>query len=485
MHPSHEFDTASLKSYTVSSSRINLDQKKTDWTSLWFANLILYFCGLQMSLYFTSMWPYLLKLDPTAQLPFFGIILASFSIGQAVGSPIFGTWTQKTETFKVPVATGLLFCCVGNILYGILPTLNWEVQWLMLVSRVLIGFGAGNLSALRAYVAATSTLDDRNTAVSLATGSQVTGMLTGPILQTAFAFIGDGTRLFNTFDLDAYTSPAFAIAIVLIIISVMIFFYFSEDYAGVIDEKKDNPDVIIPPFDRRAAIVSIYLWFVIQTIAVNIESLCSVFTIAMYNWTSHEAIVFGGYIETASCALSVSQYLIIGLTRVGKIDKRIQILFGCVVFSIYYLVLLPWPFYTESLQYNPNVTDGACTYEWCQYVPKIPFVAYILVYVLCFGIAFPYIGNSIGTLFSEVLGPRQQGTMQGIFAFFGSVGRCLAPLVTTFFFNSSGYVWVSIEMLTFLILGALSTIFYWKRMVPLKLIDRRESDVITNINVKV
>lgn len=62
----------------------------------------------------------------------------------------------------------------------------WEVQWLMLVSRVLIGFGAGNLSALRAYVAASSTLEDRNTAVSLATGSQVTGMLTGPILQVLY-----------------------------------------------------------------------------------------------------------------------------------------------------------------------------------------------------------------------------------------------------------------------------------------------------------
>lgn len=100
--------------------------------------------------------------------------------------------------------------------------------------------------------------------------------------------------------------------------AVMIFFYFSEDYAGVIDEKKEDSDVIIPPFDRRAAVVCIFLWFVIQTIAVNIESLCSVFTIAMYNWTSHQAIVYGGYIETASCALSVSQYLVIGLTRVGK-----------------------------------------------------------------------------------------------------------------------------------------------------------------------
>ncbi|PIC26532.1 hypothetical protein B9Z55_019081 [Caenorhabditis nigoni] len=475
MHPSADFDTGSLKSYTVSNSRTNLDVRKSNWTSLWFANLIQYFCGLQGSLYFTSMWPYLLKLDPNAQLPFFGIILASFSIGQAVGSPIFGTWTQKTEAFKVPVATGLVFCALGNILYGILPTINWESQWLMLISRVLIGFGAGNLSALRAYVSACSTLEDRNTAVSLATGSQVTGMLTGPILQTAFAFIGDGVRVFNTFDLDAYTSPAFTLAIVLTIMSIMIFFYFSEDYAGVIDEKKEDSDVIIPPFNRQAAVVCIFLWFVIQTIAVNIESLCSVFTIAMYNWTSHQAIVYGGYIETCSCAISVSQYLVIGFTRIGKIDKRIQIVFGCVVFCVYYIVLLPWPFYPESLQYNPNVTDGACTYDWCQYVPKIPFVAYILVYTLCFGIAFPYIGNSIGTLFSEVLGPRQQGTMQGIFALFGSIGRCLAPLVTTFFFNSSGYTWISVEMLTFLIIGALSTIISWKVMIPLQLIQTKNS----------
>lgn len=92
---------------------------------------------------------------------------------------------------------------------------------------------------------------------------------------------------------------------------------------------------------------------------------------------------------------------------------------------------------TVSFKHSPfpqfffPVTDGACTYDWCQRVPKIPFIAYLLVYVICFGVAFPYIGNSIGVLFTEVLGPRQQGTMQGVFAFVGSVGRCLAPLVTT------------------------------------------------------
>lgn len=181
-----------------------------------------------------------------------------------------------------------------------------------------MGIGAGNLSALKAYVAASSTLEDRNKAVSLATGCQVTGMMSGPILQSVFAFVGNGVRVFDTFDLDAYTSPAFLLSIALIFMALLVFHYFSNDYAGIINEKSEDSTVIIPPFDRVAAATCIYFWFVTQTIVVNIESLCSVFTIAMYNWTSHQAIIYGGYMETASCALSVSQYLLIGMTKVGK-----------------------------------------------------------------------------------------------------------------------------------------------------------------------
>ncbi|CAB3398559.1 unnamed protein product [Caenorhabditis bovis] len=468
-------DGASLSSSTRGSlqyrSNTNLDARKSDWVSLWFCNLLLYANGLQMSLYFTSMWPYLLKLDPNAQLPFFGIILSSFSFGQAIGSPIFGTWTQKSERFKVPISTGLVICATGNLFYALLPTIDWEPQWMMLVARVIVGVGAGNLSGLRAYTSACSTLEDRGRAVSLSIGSMVTGMLTGPILQTAFAFIGDGVRIFGTIDIDCYTSPAYFLAIFLLLMVAIVFVYFSENYAGIIDEKAEQCDVKIPDFDRLAAFTCIYLWFVIQTIAVNIESLCTVFTIAMYNWTSHESIIYNGYIETASCFISVSQYLVLGLTRVGKLDKRYHIIFGTIVFSIYYLVLLPWPFYTGKLDYDPNATDGACTYAWCQYVPRVPFIAYLFVYIVCFGIAFPYIGNSIGTLYSEILGPRQQGTMQGVFAFVGSVGRCFAPLATTAIFNASGYTWISVELLCFVLFGGFLCILFWKRLVPLKLIS--------------
>ncbi|CAI5453678.1 unnamed protein product [Caenorhabditis angaria] len=460
----------SIDEESICSSSPN--KKSTNWTSLWFANLIQFFCGLQMSLYFTSMWPYLLQLDPKTPLTFFGTILASFSVGQAIGSPIFGTWSEKSESFKIPIATGLALCVLGNLIYAALPEIHWNPIIIMLIARIIIGFGCGNLSALRAYIAACSLPEDRNKAVALSIGSTVFGMLFGPALQACFAFIPAGNRFLGLV-LDCYTLPAIMISTFLSVMTILIFFHFTEDFVGIIDPNEDGFE--LPPYDRLAAWICIYLWFLIQTIAVNIESLAAVFTIAMYNWTSEQAMIYNGYIEFFSCGLSVTQYLIFGLTRVGKINKRYMILFGLLLFTIYHTVVLPWPFYPKTLTYNPNVTDGACTFKWCQYVPQIPIYVFIPVYVLCVGIAFPYIGTSIGTLFTHILGDRQQGTMQGIYALFGSVARCAAPIITTTLFNSSGYTWISVELLVMLFLGAGLVGVFWERLVALKPIKKSGS----------
>ncbi|CAI5453644.1 unnamed protein product [Caenorhabditis angaria] len=455
--------------------------KKTNWTSLWFSNYIQFFGGVQMSIFFTSMWPYLLKLDPKAQLSFFGVVLASFSVGQAIGAPIFGWWSQKSEKFRPPITAGLLMCLIGNLIYGFLPNIKFmEPQYAMLMTRIVIGFGCGNLAALRAYVAACSTSEDRNKAVSYSFGSLVFGMLIGPALQSAFAFIGNGTTLFSCIVLDCYTSPAFFLFFMIILTIILVFYLFDdENFVGVMTSSGNSGEennIELPNFDKLPAFLCIFLWFLMQIVVVDMESLCTVFTIAMYNWTSKEAIIYNGYIETLACGVIVVQYFLIGSTRIGKIDKRITISIGLFFFAVFYLALLPWPFYTGKLSYNPNVTDGACTYSWCQFVPRVPLAVYLFVYIICCGIAFPYVGSSIGTLFTQILGPRQQGMMQGVYAFFGSVGRCLTPLICTFLFNISGYTWISVMVLCIILIAGLGTILLWKRIVPMRIIEKNGSE---------
>lgn len=99
---------------------------------------------------------------------------------------------------------------------------------------------------------------------------------------------------------------------------------------------------------------------------------------------------------------------------------------------------------TESTQYS-----GGCyrRYEWCGHTRRVPLALYILSSTIIFGIAFPFNASPIGTIYSQVLGPRQQvsitstdtlstarglqGTMQGLFALIGSLARFIAPLFST------------------------------------------------------
>jgi MFS transporter, ceroid-lipofuscinosis neuronal protein 7 len=53
---------------------------------------------------------------------------------------------------------------------------------------------------------------------------------------------------------------------------------------------------------------------------------------------------------------------------------------------------------------------------------------YYSAYVLFIGLAFPVLNIAMNTLFSHILGPRRQGTQQGVFQMAGSIARLLGPL---------------------------------------------------------
>lgn len=63
---------------------------------------------------------------------------------------------------------------------------------------------------------------------------------------------------------------------------------------------------------------------------------------------------------------------------------------------------------------NSTVEDtaysGGCfrRYLWCSYTPQVPFHLYIFAATILFGLAFPFLASPVGTLYSEVLGPRSQ-----------------------------------------------------------------------------
>lgn len=103
----------------------------------------------------------------------------------------------------------------------------------------------------------------------------------------------------------------------------------------------------------------------------------------------------------------------------------------------YHLCNYPWSFYPGPLQYIPNGTTtaevGGCDPEftWCEHTVAVPLPIYIITFVLFFGIGFPFIGSPSASLYTEILGPRPQGNMQGLYSFSGSMAQCIGPLLCT------------------------------------------------------
>ncbi|KHN81970.1 Major facilitator superfamily domain-containing protein 8 [Toxocara canis] len=509
-----------------------LDARKTPWRSIWLCNTLQLLNGIQFSILFTSMWPYLRILDSTANVDFYGWIVAVFPLGQTVASFLFGVWNQKTKTAKYPVATGAAIMGIGNFIYGTLPLYKRGAKWIMLTARFIVGFGSGNLSVLRTYVATATAPKDRVKALSVGIGMFVLGLSIGPAVMLIFTPLGPNGFHLGWFPVTMYNFPALVMVLIAIASLTLLFTCFQEEYAGIINTKKSDDsfsDVVVPKFDKLAAFICIGVWFVLQSVGTNSEVLMIPLTMAIYNWKNGEAIFYNGIIVFASTVISFSIYLIIGLTRVGKFDKRKMIVFGLSTFMLYHLINIPWPFYSGPLDYMPTdkgiilvlrrelfrpresansakymakgdqeffstfkipdhngdvfraignstVEDtsvsGGCfrRYEWCAHTTRIPLPLYVFASTILTGISFPNVGSPCGTLFAEILGPRNQGFMQGMFAFFGSTGRFLGPIISTALFESNGYLLPMVILLTMLAVAVLTIIIFHHRLVPLQLI---------------
>ena len=69
--------------------------------------------------------------------------MAAYSFGQLLASPFFGFWADKRPA-REPLIIALLINVIFSVLYsycGAFP--SGVAGWIMLVSRAMVGFGAG------------------------------------------------------------------------------------------------------------------------------------------------------------------------------------------------------------------------------------------------------------------------------------------------------------------------------------------------------
>lgn len=84
-----------------------------------------------------------LQIDPTADGSFLGWVIASYSIGQMIASPLFGVWSNYRPR-REPLVVSTAISVAANCLYAYVHVPPSHNKYYMLTARALVGFGAGN-----------------------------------------------------------------------------------------------------------------------------------------------------------------------------------------------------------------------------------------------------------------------------------------------------------------------------------------------------
>uniref|UniRef100_A0A2K6K818 Major facilitator superfamily domain containing 8 n=1 Tax=Rhinopithecus bieti TaxID=61621 RepID=A0A2K6K818_RHIBE len=152
---------------------------KSRWRSIRILYLTMFLSSVGFSIVMLSIWPYLQKIDQTADTRFLGWVIASYSLGQMVASPIFGLWSNYRPR-KEPLIVSIFISVAANCLYAYVHIPASHNKYYMLVARGLLGIGAGNVAVVRSYTAGATSLQERTSSMANISMCQALGFILGP-----------------------------------------------------------------------------------------------------------------------------------------------------------------------------------------------------------------------------------------------------------------------------------------------------------------
>ncbi|XP_063116827.1 major facilitator superfamily domain-containing protein 8 isoform X4 [Cavia porcellus] len=280
---------------------------KSRWRSIRILYLTMFLSSVGFSIVIMSIWPYLQKIDQTADARFLGWIIASFSLGQMVASPIFGLWSNYRPR-REPLIISIFISVAANCLYAYVHVPASHNKYYMLIARGLVGFGAGNVAVVRSYVAGATSLQERTSSMANTSTCQALGFILGPVFQTCFALIGDKGVTWDVIKLqiNMYTAPVLLGAFLGVLNIVLILAAFREhrvDDSGrpcnsINFEAANTDEVQISQgsIDQIAVVSTNVLFFVVLFIFALFETILTPLTMDMYAWTQEQAVLYNGII---------------------------------------------------------------------------------------------------------------------------------------------------------------------------------------------
>jgi MFS family permease len=350
-----------------------------------------------------------------AAVLFGGTVFSFYSILQFIFAPFWGSLSDRHGR------RGILLISVAGTALGYLVWALSGSFWIFVLSRIVSGAFAGNLSVVTAAVADVTSREQRSRAMGLVGAAFGLGLITGP----AIGGISSGLNLLTRhpslagLGVNPYSVPALLALFFCLLNVVWIWARFDETLppesrTGAGETRLRNPLRAILLLDnanaRRANIVA----FVYSTAFVAMESCLTYLAAQRFGYTAAQNTLLLVFLGAVS--IFTQGYLV---RRLLKSLDEIRVLKGGLVLSIF----------------------GLCGIGFASQ----PWMLYASLAVVSAG--FGLVNTSTSGLISLYSSPAEQGRVLGIFRSLGSLSRAFTPVL-------AGVVFWALTARTVFVLGA-------------------------------
>uniref|UniRef100_A0A914DV42 Major facilitator superfamily (MFS) profile domain-containing protein n=1 Tax=Acrobeloides nanus TaxID=290746 RepID=A0A914DV42_9BILA len=473
------------------------DEPRTRWKSIWVSTIVAFIESITASSLTPSVWPYMQQLNPSSTETYYGVLRGVYSLGNVVAATVAGYLSNRFNQTKSAMILAKSIAIVSAIAFILIEVISaWQMA-LFLVFQLLLGASVGTATVYRTHIAMASTEEDRSKAVGISQMANALGFVSGAVIQMIFAAIKyPGLKLLFGTHLNLYTAPIYFTIFISIIGIVLLVLYF-DGRMRILDPTVVKEDIVelatIEPvklettdsnsceptprisYDIIAISICIFTNLVLGLISMISTTILPTYSMTVFQWTSEQSVMYNSMAMGAVGVLYILWNIAYMFLRFGqRLPSKIAVIVSLVIFLLFYFTTFPWPFLSGTIEYQRNITTSTGTnetigckssYSWCAHTPPINVVIYFISLVIAQGIALPLSMINMDILYSKILGPIKQGTLQGIFSAARDLLAIVGPLGFAQIYVASGtiYIWISMVVLTGICLS-LWAIFY-KRMI--------------------
>ncbi|KAK3853418.1 hypothetical protein Pcinc_040043 [Petrolisthes cinctipes] len=358
------------------------------------SHLVAYFTTFIMSIGFsivlTGVWPYLQQLEPGVSKQSLGWVIAANPLGQMIASPLLGLWGNKVGSSRGAFLLTVFTFSLGNGLYAVLHCFGTAAKTVMIFSRFMVGISSANIALIRSYIAASTRLKERTTAVSLTSASQGLGFIFGPAIQAALAVAFttpnsntahqenntlmmegleglegsmeglegqglegpmeglEGESVTSGLVWNMYTATGW-IGVVLGIINFILFMpcIFKERRIAAKEAElqmrktHDNNINKLPEPDRLALVTVLSSFFIFLMVYVLLETLLVPMCIDLYAWSDEVAVTVVGIGLSIAGAGSVLTFILAGCLSKLYDERKVYVFMGILPMMLAMLIHFP------------------------------------------------------------------------------------------------------------------------------------------------